>query len=237
MDETEAPQTPVEMLFILAMIAREGIPVDTIAPKFSGRFNKGVDYVGDVAQFEKEFEQDVAVLQFAAEHFRLKNTLRLSVHSGSDKFAIYPAMNRIIKKYGAGLHVKTAGTTWLEEVIGLAEAGDDGLAVAKNIYAHALSRYDELAAPYATVIDIDSAKLPPAETVNGWSGEQFVNALRHEQSCPEYNASFRQLIHVAYKVAYGLGDEFFQALEKHSEIVGRNVTHNLLNRHIIPIFG
>jgi len=237
MDETEAPQTPVEMLFILAMIAREGIPVDTIAPKFSGRFNKGVDYVGDVAQFEKEFEQDVAVLQFAAEHFRLKNTLRLSVHSGSDKFAIYPAMNRIIKKYGAGLHVKTAGTTWLEEVIGLAEAGDDGLAVAKKIYAHALSRYDELAAPYATVIDIDSAKLPPAETVNGWSGEQFVNALRHEQSCPGYNASFRQLIHVAYKVAYGLGDEFFQALEKHSEIVGRNVTHNLLNRHIIPIFG
>ncbi|MDD3277230.1 MAG: tagaturonate epimerase family protein [Kiritimatiellales bacterium] len=237
MDETEAPQTPVEMLFILAMIAQEKIPVDTIAPKFSGRFNKGVDYVGDVAQFEKEFEQDVAVLRFAAEQFGLKKTLRLSVHSGSDKFAIYPAMNRIIKKYGAGLHVKTAGTTWLEEVIGLAEAGGDGLAVAKKIYAGALSRYDELAAPYATVIDIDPAKLPSIETVNGWSSEQYVNALRHEQSCSAYNVSFRQLIHVAYKVAYELGDEFFQALEKHSDIVGRNVTHNLLKRHLIPIFG
>ncbi len=237
MDETGAPQTPIEMLFILAMIAQEGIPVDTIAPKFSGRFNKGVDYVGDTAQFEKEFEQDVAVLRFAAERFGLKNTLRLSVHSGSDKFAIYPAMNRVIKKYGAGLHVKTAGTTWLEEVIGLAEAGGDGLAVARKIYAGALSRYDELAAPYATVIDIDPKKLPSVEAVNGWSSGQFVNALRHEQSCADYNSSFRQLIHVAYKVAYELGEEYFQALEKHSDIVGRNVTHNLLNRHLLPIFG
>ena len=134
MDETEDPQTPIEMLFILAMIAQYGIPADTIAPKFSGRFNKGVDYVGDVAQFEKEFEQDVAVLRFAAEQFGLKDSLRLSVHSGSDKFAIYPVMNRIIKKYNAGLHVKTAGTTWLEEVIGLAEAGGCGLELAKKIY-------------------------------------------------------------------------------------------------------
>jgi hypothetical protein len=237
MDETDSPQTPVEMLFILAMIAQEKIPVDTIAPKFSGRFNKGVDYVGDVAQFEKEFEQDVAVLRFAAEQFGLKETLRLSVHSGSDKFAIYSAMNRIIKKYGAGLHVKTAGTTWIEEVIGLAEAGGDGLAVAKKIYAGALSRYDELAAPYATVIDIDPAKLPTIGTVNSWTSAQFANALRHEQSCAGYNVNFRQLIHVAYKVAYELGDEFFRALEKHNAIVGRNVTHNLLTRHILPIFG
>lgn len=237
MDETDDPQTPIEMLFILAMIAQEKIPVDTIAPKFSGRFNKGVDYVGDVAQFEKEFEQDVAVLRFSAEQFGLKKSLRLSVHSGSDKFAIYPVMNRIIKKYGAGLHVKTAGTTWLEEVIGLAEAGGDGLAVAKKIYANALSRYDELAAPYATVIDIDPGQLPSVETVNDWSSEQFVNALRHEQDCSDYNISFRQLIHVAYKVAYELGDEFFTALENHSDIVGRNVTHNLLKRHLLPIFG
>jgi hypothetical protein len=237
MDETADPQTPVEMLFILAMIAQEKIPVDTIAPKFSGRFNKGVDYVGDVAQFEKEFEQDVAVLRFAAEQFGLKKTLRMSVHSGSDKFAIYPAMNRVIKKYGAGLHVKTAGTTWLEEVIGLAEAGGDGLTVAKKIYAGALNRYEELAAPYAIVIDIDLGKLPPIEIVNGWSSQQFVNALRHEQSCPDYNPSFRQLIHVAYKVAYELGGEFFQALENHRDIVARNVTHNLLIRHILPIFG
>jgi hypothetical protein len=237
MDETDEPQSPMEMLFILGMIAQEGIPVDTIAPKFSGRFNKGVDYVGDLAQFEKEFEQDVAVLRFAAEQFGLKESLRLSVHSGSDKFAIYPIMNRIIKKYDAGLHIKTAGTTWLEEVIGLAEAGGDGLAVARKIYAEAVGRYDELAAPYATVIDIDPGQLPSVEVVNEWSSEEFVNALRHEQSCSDYNQGFRQLIHVAYKVAYELGDEFFQSLERHQSIVGRNVTHNLLVRHLLPIFG
>lgn len=237
MDETDDPQTPVEMLFILAMIAQEKIPVDTIAPKFSGRFNKGVDYVGDVVRFEKEFEQDVAVLRFAAEQFGFKKSLRLSVHSGSDKFAIYPGMNRIIKKHGAGLHVKTAGTSWLEEVIGLAEAGGSGLDLAKNIYAGALNRYDELAAPYAAVIDIDPAKLPSIEEVSGWSSEQYVNALRHEQSCADYNLSFRQLIHVAYKVAYELGDEYLHALEKYADIVGKNVTYNLLERHIRPIFG
>ena len=237
MDETDDPQTPVEMLFILAMIAREEIPVDTIAPKFSGRFNKGVDYVGDVAQFEKEFEQDVAALRFASEKFGLKDTLRMSVHSGSDKFSIYPPINRVLKKFGAGLHIKTAGTTWLEEMIGLAEAGGTGLAVAKKVYAGALARYDELAAPYATVIDIDPEKLPSVETVEAWDSDAFSNALRHELDCPEYNPSFRQLIHVAYKVAYELSDEYFAALKEHADVVGRNVTNNLLNRHIIPIFG
>ena len=237
MDETDDPQSPVEMLFILAMIAREAIPIDTIAPKFSGRFNKGVNYVGDVAQFEQEFELDVAALRFASEQFGVKESLRLSVHSGSDKFAIYPAINRIIKKFNTGLHVKTAGTNWLEEVIGLAEAGGDGLAVAKKIYAAALTRYDELAAPYSAVIDIDPEQLPSVDTVNAWSSGDYVQALRHDPNCPDYNPSFRQLVHVAYKVAFELGDEYINALEKHADIVGKNVTHNLLARHIIPIFG
>jgi hypothetical protein len=237
MDETDEPQTPLELLFILAMIAHVGIPVDTIAPKFSGRFNKGVDYVGDVAQFEKEFEQDIVILKYAGEHFGLKESLRLSVHSGSDKFAIYPGINRIIHKYGVGLHVKTAGTTWLEEVIGLAEAGGTGLAVVRKIYAMALGRYDELAAPYATVIDIDPEQLPSVEMVNAWSGEEYVSALRHDQTCPDYNPSFRQLLHVAYKVACELGDEYLSALDEHREIVARNVTGNLLERHLLPLFS
>jgi len=237
MDETDDPQTPVELMLILAMIAREGIPVDTIAPKFSGRFNKGVDYVGDVAQFEQEFEQDVAVLGFAAARFGLNKGLRLSVHSGSDKFSIYAPINRVLRKTGAGLHVKTAGTTWLEEMIGLAEAGGAGLAVAKKVYAKALARYDELAAPYAAVIDIDPDQLPSMEAMAGWDADAFAGALRHEPACPAYNPSFRQLIHVAYKVAYELGDEYFDALDACSAIIARNVTHNLLNRHIMPIFG
>src|SRR5436305_1115557 len=84
MDETDAPQTPPELLVILAAIADEGIRIQTIAPKFTGRFNKGVDYVGDVTQFEKEFTEDLAVIAFAIQRYGLPGNLKLSVHSGSD---------------------------------------------------------------------------------------------------------------------------------------------------------
>jgi len=237
MDETDSPQTPDELFLILAMLAMEGVPVQTIAPKFTGRFNKGVDYVGDIAQFEKEFDEDLAVVAFAIREFHLPASLKLSVHSGSDKFSIYAAINRLIKKHGCGLHVKTAGTTWLEEVIGLAEAGGEGLAIAKEIYSGAHGRFDELTGPYATVIDIDPAKLPSVAEVASWTSEQYVQALRHDQSCRAYNRHFRQLIHVGFKVAAELKSRYTDALKAHADIVGANVTQNLLERHIKPIFS
>ncbi|HYQ58172.1 MAG TPA: tagaturonate epimerase family protein, partial [Draconibacterium sp.] len=186
MDEVEAPQTPVDMFFILKMIANENFPAQTIAPKFTGRFNKGVDYVGDVEQFAKEFEQDVLVIDYAVKQFGLPADLKLSVHSGSDKFTIYPIIADIIKKYDKGIHVKTAGTTWLEEVIGLAISGDEGLAAAKEIYTEALGRKEELCGPYADVIDIDDSKLPLAEMVAGWTGEKFGNTLSHMPGHADY---------------------------------------------------
>lgn len=236
MDETDQPQTPVEMFFILAAIADEGIPAQTIAPKFTGRFNKGVDYVGDVAQFAKEFEEDLAVIAFAIKEFGLGENLKLSVHSGSDKFSIYKSMNKAIKKFDAGLHIKTAGTTWLEELIGLAMAGGEGLSITKKVYANALSRFDELCVPYATVIDIDKGKLPAPEVVAQWGGEEYANALRHDQSCDKYDANLRQLLHVAYKIAAEMGDDFLNALEKYEKTIAENVTENIYERHIKPIF-
>jgi hypothetical protein len=236
MDETDAPQTPPELLLILAALADEGVPLQTIAPKFTGRFNKGVDYVGDLAQFEKEFRDDLAVIAFAVKQYGLPANLKLSVHSGSDKFSLYPIINRAIRATGAGLHLKTAGTTWLEEVIGLAESGGDGLAMAKQIYAKALTKKDELCAPYATVIDIDAAKLPSAETVNGWTAEQFTGALRHEQANPLFNASLRQLVHVGFKVAAQLGETYLSMLRTCEAAVSRNVTANLYDRHLKPLF-
>jgi hypothetical protein len=115
MDETDYPQTPVELLIILAAIADEKIPIQTIAPKFTGRFNKGVDYVGDVVQFTREFNEDLAAIAFAITTYGLPENLKLSVHSGSDKFSIYKAIHDAVKKFDAGVHLKTAGTTWLEE--------------------------------------------------------------------------------------------------------------------------
>ncbi len=236
MDETDQPQTPVEMLFILAAIADEGIPAQTIAPKFTGRFNKGVDYVGDVTAFAKEFEEDLAVVAFAVGEFSLPENLKLSIHSGSDKFSIYAPIAEALKKFDAGLHVKTAGTTWLEELIGLAMAAPDGLSIAKEVYAEALHRFGELCGPYATVIDIDTAELPTAEQVDTWDGLSFASALRHDQSCEQYNPNFRQLLHVAYKIAAEMGTHFSDALIRHEAVIAQNVAENIYERHVKPVF-
>jgi hypothetical protein len=236
MDETDSAQTPAELLIILAAIADEGIPIQTIAPKFSGRFNKGVDYVGDVNQFAREMALDIAAIQHAVATYGLPANLKLSVHSGSDKFSIYPAIHAAVKHFSAGVHLKTAGTTWLEEVIGLAEAGGDGLALAKEIYAEAFAHSVELCAPYATVIDIVAAKLPAPAEVARWSSAQFTAALRHNPNSPAYNSSFRQLLHVGFKVAAKLGPRHLDLLDSNREIIAKNVTDNLFARHIAPVF-
>lgn len=236
MDETENPQTPVELLVILAAIADQKIPIQTIAPKFTGRFNKGVDYVGDVAAFETEFREDLAVLAHASQTYGLPENLKLSVHSGSDKFSIYEPIRKALADTGAGLHIKTAGTTWLEELIGLAEAGGDGLKLAQEVYANAYEARAALCEPYASVIDIDEAKLPTPETVNGWTSEQYVNALRHDLNCPEFNLHFRQLLHVGYKIAAKMGDRYLNMLVQFKDSVSRNVTTNLVERHMKPLF-
>jgi len=237
MDEVENPQTPVELFFILLMIKQYGIPAQTIAPKFTGRFNKGVDYVGDVDQFRKEFEQDLLVIDHAIKTFGLPENLKLSVHSGSDKFTIYPIMGELIKKHDKGIHIKTAGTTWLEEVIGLAMAGGEALQMTKTIYSRAYERQEELCGPYATVIDIDPATLPSPDEVNQWDGEKFANTLRHIPGHPDYHNGFRQLIHVGYKVAAEMENDFLSQLRQNSDIVGDQVMINIYDRHIQRLFG
>ena len=236
-DETDQPQGPADIFYLLSMMAAESIPVQTVAPKFTGRFNKGVDYAGDLKQFGSEFHADLCVIRYAVSEFGLPGSLKISVHSGSDKFSLYPVIGRLILEHGAGLHVKTAGTTWLEEVIGLARAGGAGLDIAKDIYAGGLEHYDALTAPYRTVIDIDSDKLPAVETVKDWSSEQFVAALEHDPANAAYNPHLRQLIHVAFKIAAKMGGRYTEALKANAEVIGPGVTHNLLARHILPIFG
>jgi hypothetical protein len=236
MDETAMPQTPLEMFFILGAIAEEGIPAQTIAPRFTGRFNKGVDYVGDVAKFEREFHEALAVIAHAIREFGLPPSLKLSVHSGSDKFSLYGPIQKAIRKHKAGLHLKTAGTTWLEELIGLAAAGGKALELATEVYAQAFSRFDELCAPYATVVDIDKSRLPTPAAVSRWSSQEFVAALAHDPACKSYNPHLRQLVHVGYKVAAEMGSRYYQALDEFEETVAERVTTNLFDRHIRPLF-
>ena len=236
MDEVDSPQTPIEIFFILSALAQEQVPAQTIAPKFTGRFNKGVEYVGDTAQFEKEFREDLLVIDFAVKEFNLPEGLKLSIHSGSDKFSIYPIMGRLIRKYDKGIHIKTAGTTWLEENIGLALADEGALELAKKIAISALGRMEELCIPYATVIDINPAKLPTAAQIAAWSGQEYARALRHNQKDPLYNPDFRQLVHVSYKIAAEYGDEFYAALKRNANVVAEQVKENILDRHVARLF-
>lgn len=235
-DEAATPQSPAELFLILAAIAREKIPLQTIAPKFTGAFLKGVDYVGNLRHFEQEFEDDLAVAAFAVETFNLPRSLKLSVHSGSDKFSLYPIIHHAIKKFDAGLHVKTAGTTWLEEVIGLAASGGEGLKLMKELYAQAVRRYDELCKPYRTVIDIDKTALPRPNEVESWTAEEYVEALRHNQESPRYNRHFRQLIHVSFRVAAEMGRRYLNLLRGNRHVIESNVTANLFDRHLWPLF-
>ena len=90
--------------------------------------------------------------------------------------------------------------------------------------------------PYSAVIDIDAGKLPSKETVRGWSAEQFVSALRHEPGCKGFNPSLRQLIHVGYKIAAQMGDRYLRMLEECEPTIAKNVTGNLYDRHLKPLF-
>jgi tagaturonate epimerase len=236
MDETDLPQTPPELLIILAALADEKVRVQTIAPKFTGRFNKGVDYVGDLAVFEREFNDDLAVIAHAIARYGLPANLKLSLHSGSDKFSLYPIIRKAMQTTGAGIHIKTAGTNWLEELVGLSEAGGEGLALVKSFYADAMGKIDEFCAPYATVIDINKAKLPSVATVNGWSGQRLANAIRHIQGHPEFDANVRQLLHVSFKLAAKAGDKYLNLLKANEAIVAKNVGDNLYDRHFKPLF-
>jgi len=107
----------------------------------------------------------------------------------------------------------------------------------KEIYAEAYAHREELCGPYATVIDIDPAQLPKPEQLSTWSSEQLVAALRHDPKNPAYNSSMRQLLHVGFKVAAKMGkSDTLTCFRKKSKRLRRNVTGNLFDRHIKPLF-
>lgn len=236
MDEVDEPQTPIELFFILKSLAEEGVPLNTVAPKFTGRFNKGVDYVGDLKQFRKEFEQDVLVIAHVIDEYGLPDNLKLSVHSGSDKFSLYKPMREIVRKHDAGLHLKTSGTTWLEELAGLAESGSDGLDMVKSIYERAYNRFKELTKPYAPVIDVNSRELPDPVMLNTWTSDTVVSRIVHDPDNSSFDPQLRQFLHCSYKVAAEFGDDYINLLKKHKEPVGKRVTDNLFEKHIKPLF-
>lgn len=232
MDEVPLAQSSPDLYHILRELKYLNVEPQTVAPKFTGIFAKGVDYEGDVELFANEFEQDLQILKIAGDQLGFQHDIKLSIHSGSDKFTIYPVIRKLVAKNHAGIHVKTAGTTWLEEVIGLARGGGDGLRIAKEIYSQGMNRFEELTAPYRSVLHLDPEKLPPVKEVMTWKSAHFANTLIHEQSCREYNPHVRQLIHISYKVAAEMGNEFLDALDHYRDPIEEQVYKNLIDRHL-----
>jgi hypothetical protein len=193
--------------------------------------------VGDPQQFFRSFSDDLAVIAYAVKHFGLPPNLKLSIHTGSDKFTLYPLIHRAIRSRDAGVHLKTAGTTWLEELSGLAACGGAGLTFAKEIYEESYLRCEALCQLYLAIIDVDKHLLPKPERVGSWSPDEFVRALRHDPSCRSYNRNLRQLLHIGFKVAAEKKVRFAELLGEYRSAVEANVTTNLFERHIKPLFG
>ena len=121
-------------------------------------------------------------------------------------------------------------------MIGLAEAGGAGLALAKEIYAQAYAAREALCQPYTAVIDIDAAALPSPAEVAAWTSQDYTSALRHDPTCPGFNPNVRQLLHVGFKIAAKMGDRYLRMVEECEPTISKNVTENLFARHIQPLF-
>lgn len=169
-DEIDTPTSPQDHFFIGNELARRGIEVSGIAPRFCGAFEKGIDYIGDVAQFEKEFATHASI----AKHFGYK----LSIHSGSDKFSVFP----IIGNYAQSFHVKTAGTNWLEAVRVIADV-DPGLY--RKMHAKSLASLDAARKYYK--VSLDLAKIPDITDLD----DQKLPDLMNQDDA-------RQLLHITY---------------------------------------
>ena len=194
-DETEAPTVPQHHLFIIKELIHNGVVVESLAPRFIGEFQKAIDYIGDLNEFEKQFKVHC---QIAKTHGNYK----VSIHSGSDKFSAYP----IIGRWTEGrLHVKTAGTSWLEavRVIAIKEPK-----LYREIHQLALDSYEEALKFYH--ITADFSKITPLDSVSDDELPEYLNQLES-----------RQLIHIIYGFVMqnnALRERFYEALYTHEDL-------------------
>ncbi len=210
-DETESPTTPAEHYFFAAELKRLGVEWVSMAPRFVGRFEKGVDYIGDIDEFRDSLKRHVAVM-------RTVGPYKISIHSGSDKFSIYP----IVGELTDGLvHLKTAGTSYLEALRAIAQV-DPGLY--REILDFARARYETDKATYH--VSAELGKVPPAEAL---SDAELTGLL------DDFHA--RQVFHVTFGSVL-TSDEFrsrfYDALKRgEQEHYAALATH--LGKHVEPL--
>ncbi|MGA2265577.1 MAG: tagaturonate epimerase family protein [Phycisphaerae bacterium] len=212
-DETESVTSQAEHYFFAAELKRLGVQWVSLAPRFVGRFEKGVDYIGDLDVFRASFAQHVAVM-------RTLGPYKLSIHSGSDKFSIYPIVAELT---GGLVHLKTAGTSYLEAVRAISRIDPE---LFREIYEFARGRYETDKASYHVSADI--SKVPPASSL---SDAQLPATL------DDFNA--REMLHVTFgSVLTADGGQrfrtrFYAALEKQEEVY-YEVLAKHIGRHVAP---
>lgn len=177
-DETATPTDPKSHLFIALELKRRGVIVSTLAPRFIGEFQKGIDYKGDLDRFEADLRLHNAIARTFG--------YRLSIHSGSDKFSIFPILARVIE---GSFHVKTAGTNWLEAVLLVAQKDRP---LYRRMHEHALKRFSDATAFYHVTTDLEAIR-----KLDEVTDEQLESYLADDNA--------RQLLHITY--GYLLLDE------------------------------
>jgi len=179
-DETMTPTTPEAHYFVARQLVDQGVDIVSMAPRFCGEFQKGIDYIGDLSRFEMELRLHAAI----ADHFGYK----LSIHSGSDKFSVFPMIGDITK---GRFHLKTAGTNWLEAVRIVAKVNPQ---LYRRMHQYALEHFDEARAYYHVTTDL--TKIKPLSEVADDELPSYMD---------EDNA--RQLIHITYGVLLQAKDD------------------------------
>ena len=198
-DETLTPTTPLQHYFVAKELIDSGVSFATMAPRFCGEFQKGIDYVGDLAQFDKEIKVHAVI----ARHFKYK----LSIHSGSDKFTVFPPIGKATKN---NFHVKTAGTNWLEAMLVIAQKDP---ALYREVHKYAVSAFDEARKYYHVTTDLK--KIPNVDKLA-------------EKALPELfdQNDSRQLIHITYGLilnkknadgSYAFKDKLYKLWKDHAE--------------------
>lgn len=176
-DETDSVTTPLDHLFVATELLSRAVQITSLAPRFAGEFQKGIDYIGDLAFLESELEQHGAI----ADHFGYK----LSIHSGSDKFSAFPMIGT---HTGGRLHVKTSGTSWLEAVATIAHCDPS---LYRKLHESALANFEAAKAFYH--VSADLSRIRPLSTV---SDDDLLSYFTQDDS--------RQLLHITY--GFLLGD-------------------------------
>ena len=217
-DETMTPTTPLEHYFVSSELTRRGIRFDSLAPRFCGEFQKGIDYIGDLDQFDMELIIHDAI----AKHFHYK----LSVHSGSDKFRVFPSVGRVT---GGEFHIKTAGTNWLEAVRLVARKDP---AFYRRLHTFALEHFKDATKYYHVTTNL--AKIPALDSLN----DQALPGLMDMNDA-------RQLLHITYGLiltdrkrdgSYTFRSELYKLLDTYAQDY-EALLEKHIGRHLALLFN